>query len=60
MKKLTPFLLAMMILLLSISTAEEQAFVENEWNYVDGSMDISGGIPETANGGFAMYLKPKK
>ena len=47
MKKLTPFLLAM-ILLLSISTAEEQAFVENEWNYVDGSMDISGGIPETA------------
>ena len=49
MKKLTPFLLAM-ILLLSISTAEEQAFVENEWNYVDGSMDISGGIPETANG----------
>ena len=49
MKKLTPFLLAM-ILLLSISTAEEQAFVENEWNYVDGSLDISGGIPETANG----------
>jgi len=28
----------------------EQAFVENEWNYVDGSMDISKGIPETANG----------
>ena len=25
-------------------------YVENEWNYVDGSMDISGGIPETANG----------
>ena len=49
MKKLTPFLLAM-ILLLSISAAEEQALVENEWNYVDGSMDISGGIPETANG----------
>ena len=28
----------------------EQAFIENEWNFVDGSMDISKGIPETANG----------
>ena len=49
MKKLTSFLLAM-ILLLSVSAAEEQTFVENEWNFVDGSMDVSGGIPETANG----------
>ena len=34
----------------SSAAAEEQSFVENEWNFVDGSMDISGGIPETANG----------
>ena len=49
MKKLTAFFLAM-ILLLGFSAAEEQAFVENEWNFVDGSMDVSHGIPETANG----------
>ena len=31
--------------------AEEQSFfVKNKWNYVDGSMDISAGIPGTANG----------
>lgn len=28
----------------------ETAFVENTWNYVDGSMDVSNGIPETAGG----------
>ena len=49
MKKLTAFFLAM-ILLLGFSAAEEQSFVENEWNFVDGSMDVSQGIPETANG----------
>jgi len=34
------------------AAAEEQAqaFVENEWNFVDASMDTSNGIPETANG----------
>ena len=25
-------------------------YVENEWNYVDGSMDTEGGIPEDASG----------
>lgn len=29
---------------------EEQFYVENEWNFVDGSMDVSAGIPETAGG----------
>ena len=32
------------------SAAEESAFIENEWNFVDASMDISGGIPENAGG----------
>ena len=30
--------------------AAEEAFVENEWNYVDRSMDVSRGIPENATG----------
>ena len=30
--------------------AAEFYYVENEWNYVDGSMDISRGIPENATG----------
>jgi len=29
---------------------EEVQYVENEWNYVEGSMDVSGGIPENAGG----------
>lgn len=31
-------------------TEEQSAFVENEWNFVEESMDVSHGIPETANG----------
>ena len=30
------------------------AYIENEWNYVDGSMDVSKGIPEDASGRLAM------
>ncbi len=30
--------------------ATEEAYTENEWNYVDGAMDISSGIPEDAAG----------
>ena len=35
--------------------AEEEPtrFVENEWNFVDASMDVSGGIPEDATGRLA-------
>lgn len=29
---------------------EAPQYIENEWNYVDGSMDVSGGIPENAGG----------
>ena len=32
------------------ATAPVEAYVENEWNYVDGSMDISGQIPVNAPG----------
>ena len=30
--------------------AEEPVYVENQWNFVDGSMDVSGGIPQEALG----------
>ena len=37
---------------ISFSAAEEEeiTYVENEWNFVEGSMDVSGGIPENAGG----------
>ena len=51
MKKWTAVLLAIFLLACFSALAEEgPSFVENEWNFVDESMDISGGIPETANG----------
>lgn len=30
--------------------AAEENYVENQWNYVDGSMDVRHGIPENADG----------
>lgn len=51
MKKWIAVLLAIFLLACFSALAEEgPSFVENEWNFVDESMDISGGIPETANG----------
>lgn len=32
---------------------EPPQYIENEWNYVDGSMDVSNGIPENATGRLA-------
>lgn len=45
----------LLALLLAVSAIaeEEPQYVENEWNYVDGSMDVSGGIPEGATGRLA-------
>jgi len=45
----------LMLALLSAGGAagEESAkavYVENQWNFVDGSMDVTGGIPENAEG----------
>jgi len=44
--------LAAAILFAAVCGAEswDQVFVENEWNFADGAMDISGGIPENATG----------
>ena len=37
----------------SQKTSEEELYQENEWNFVDGSMDISEGIPADAVGRLA-------
>ena len=34
----------------ALSESWDQIYVENEWNFADGAMDISGGIPENATG----------
>ncbi len=41
-----------LFLLLPAGRAESNLpqYIENEWNYVDGSMDVSGGIPSDAAG----------
>lgn len=37
----------------ALAEEEASAYIENEWNFVDGSMDISNGIPEGATGRLA-------
>ncbi len=46
-------LLALFLCLIGAGRAEEDdetVYVENEWNYVDGSMDVEEGIPSNAYG----------
>lgn len=54
MKRLAVFLLTVTLLCayMAITAAEDadQIYVENEWNYVDGSMDVRHGIPGNATG----------
>ena len=40
-------------LCLGAGALAESIYVENEWDYVDGSMDVSNSIPETASGRLA-------
>ena len=47
---LMAFILTILLLPGVTAAGEESSFVENEWNFVDGSMDVSHGIPATANG----------
>ena len=61
MKQLSHFAAAFVLIaaaflvfaLCSASAEEPVQFIENEWNFVDTSMDVSGGIPETAGGRLA-------
>lgn len=48
---LTALMLAAVLLAGTCAAEEkENLYMENEWNFVEGSMDISGGIPENAEG----------
>ena len=48
-------MLFMALAALSAAAEGEEAplYIENEWNFVDGSMDVSNGIPEDAGGRLA-------
>lgn len=53
-KRTLALLLAAMALPWAAARCEEAPqYVENQWNYVDGSMDVSNGIPEGAGGRLA-------
>ncbi len=61
------FLIAVLGLCLTFQTVlaespvlDEPVYVENEWNYVDGSMDVSQGIPEDALGRLGMIREKGK
>ncbi len=41
---------ALLFCMLCGPAAAESYYVENEWNYADGSMDVSHGIPDNATG----------
>ena len=54
LRRLAAILLAALVPLAAGALSEEAlVYVENEWNYVDGSMDVSAGIPENAGGRLA-------
>ena len=46
-------LTAFFILCAGLAEEEAPQYIENEWNFVDGSMDVSNGIPEDAGGRLA-------
>ncbi len=54
MKRLAVFLLTAALLcawvVMTAAEDADQIYVENEWNYVDGSMDVRHGIPDNATG----------
>jgi polar amino acid transport system substrate-binding protein len=50
---LTAVLLAAIWLAGGHAFAADTLYMENQWNYVDGSMDVSHGIPEDATGRLA-------
>ena len=44
---------AMLVGVMCTASFAEEEYVENEWGFVDGSMDVSNGIPEDAPGVWA-------
>ena len=39
-----------LLLALCVCFAAAEEYIENRWNFVEGSMDVSGGIPDNATG----------
>ena len=52
LKKMTGFAAAVLMAaaVMSMGAMAEEEYVENEWGFVDGSMDVSNGIPDNAQG----------
>lgn len=57
---LTVFLLPVCVVIAAFAQDNEESYVENDWNYVEGSMDISGGIPGNAMGVLESILNTGK
>lgn len=57
---LTFFILPVCMVLTASAQDNEESYVENDWNYVEGSMDISGGIPVNAMGVLESILNTGK
>ena len=55
--KMSLFLVFIVLVLLSSLSIAEELYEENDWNFVDKSMDVSSGIPDNASG---RLLKIKK
>ena len=45
---------------MSMGAMAEEEYVENEWGFVDGSMDVSNGIPDNAQGRLAKIKEAGK
>ena len=48
---------AMLLCCVTQAAGAETWHVENEWNYMDTSMDVSNGIPEDASGTLAQIQR---
>lgn len=62
LNKITGFAAAalMAAAVMSMGAVAEEEYVENEWGFVDGSMDVSNGIPDNAQGRLAKIKEAGK
>ena len=62
LKKITGLVAAasMAAAVMCVPVMAEEEYVENEWGFVDGSMDVSNGIPDNAQGRLAKIKEEGK
>ena len=62
LKKITGLTAAVLMAaaVMSMGAMAEEEYVENEWGFVDGSMDVSSGIPDNAQGRLAKIKEAGK